>query len=219
VGKYICLPVKDDADIVLISLKVNDNPKEDGRRIQIAWGMVNLPGMPFNQIMTYPVSLSLQSTVDGLKMFAYPVEEIKNIHGKKYEWKNKDLEPGLNPLKNVKGNLFDIYTEIPVGDAEEVGFEINGFPVSYNVKEKLLTAGDGKSRETQETKAELKPIDGKISFRILVDRPSVEIFANKGQIYMPMQAVRDLNNESLKIYSKGGSAHIEKLTVYEMKSI
>jgi hypothetical protein len=36
---------------------------------------------------------------------------------------------------------------------------------------------------------------------------------------MPMQAVRDLDNKSLKIYSKGGNAHIEELTVYEVKSI
>jgi fructan beta-fructosidase len=109
-----------------------------------------------------------------------------------------------------------------VGDAEEVGFEINGFPVSYNIKKKLLVGGEGKKGghfSSGETKAELKPIDGKISLRMLVDRPSVEIYANQGRIYMPMQAVRDLDDKSLKIYSKGGDAHIEELTVYEVKSI
>jgi sucrose-6-phosphate hydrolase SacC (GH32 family) len=65
----------------------------------------------------------------------------------------------------------------------------------------------------------ISPENGKVSFRILVDRTFVEIFANKGQVYMPMQAVRDLEDKSLRIYSKGGSALIEELTVYEMKSI
>jgi fructan beta-fructosidase len=62
-------------------------------------------------------------------------------------------------------------------------------------------------------------VDGKIGLRILVDRPSIEIYANNGRIYMPMQAVRDLDNKSLKIYTKGGSAEIEELTIYEIESI
>jgi sucrose-6-phosphate hydrolase SacC (GH32 family) len=155
-------------------------------------------------------------------MFAYPVKEIENIHGKEYRWEDERLSPGDNPLADVKGNLFDIDAEIDVGDADEVGFEINGFPVSYDVKKKLLTGGEGKEGDqfsSGETWASLAPVDGKISLRILVDRPSVEIFANDGRIYMPMQAVRDLSNKSLKIYAKGGSARIEELTIHEVERI
>jgi len=200
----------------------NDIPKDDGRDIQIAWARVNLPDMPFNQMMTFPVSLSLRTTEEGLRMFAYPVKEIENIHGKQYRWEDEELNPGDNPLADVKGNLFDIDAEIDVGDADEVGFEINGFPVSYDVRKKVLTGGEGKEGDefsSGETWASLAPVDGKISLRILVDRPSVEIFANNGRIYMPMQAVRDLSNKSLKIYAKGGAANIEELTVHEVKSI
>jgi len=200
----------------------SDIPEDDGRRIQIAWGRVDLPDMPFNQMMTFPVSLTLHSTDEGLRMFAYPVEEIENIHGKKHQWKHKDLKPGQNLLEDVKGNLFDINAEIVLDDAEEVGFEINGFRVSYNVEDKQLIAGKGEEGDefsSGETTAELAPVDGKIDLRILVDRPSIEIYANNGRIYMPMQAVRDLDNKSLKIYSKGGNAHIEELTIYEIESI
>ncbi len=200
----------------------SDIPEDDGRRIQIAWGRVDLPEMPFNQMMTFPVSLTLNSTDEGLRMFAYPVKEIENIHGKKHQWKHKDIKPGKNLLEKVKGNLFDIEAEIDVRGAEEVGFEINGFPISYNVEDKRLAAGKGEEGDefsSGETMAKLSPVKGKINLRILVDRPSIEIYANKGRVYMPMQAVRDLNNKSLKIYSKGGSAHIEELTVYEVKSI
>jgi sucrose-6-phosphate hydrolase SacC (GH32 family) len=200
----------------------SDIPEEDGRAIQIAWARVNLPNMPFNQMMTFPVSLSLRTTEDGLRVFAYPVEEIEKIHGKRYQWKNEELEPGENPLEEVKGNLFDIDAEIDLGDADEIGFEINGFPVTYVARENLLIGGTGEEGDEfsqGETKAELKPVNGKISLRILVDRPSVEIFANGGRVYMPMQAARDLHNKSLKVYAKGGAARIEKLTVHEVKSI
>jgi fructan beta-fructosidase len=207
----------------------SDIPEEDGRRIQIGWGQVDLLDMPFNQMMTFPVTLTLHSTDEGLRMFAYPVEEIEKLHGDKHEWEDEDLKPGDNPLEDVKGNLFDIAAEIELGDAEEVGFEINGFPVSYNVEQQRLIAGSAEERRDRveeegkegrhDGDAALAPIDGKIRLRILVDRPSVEVFANNGRIYMPMQHVRDLNNKSLKIYAKGGTAHIEELTIYEMKSI
>ncbi len=207
----------------------SDIPEEDGRRIQIGWGQVDLPDMPFNQMMTFPVTLTLRSTDQGLRMFAYPVEEIEKLHGEGHEWEDEDLKPGDNPLEDLKGNLFDIAAEIELGAAEEVGLEINGFRVSYNVEEKRLTAGSIEERrpsgdeEDEEDgdrgEATLAPVDGKINLRILVDRPSVEIFANEGRIYMPMQHVRDLNNKSLKIYAKGGTAHIEELTVHKVNPI
>jgi fructan beta-fructosidase len=155
-------------------------------------------------------------------MFAYPVEEINKLRGKKNALIDEVLRPGENPLEKVKGNLFDIEAKIEVGDANEVGFIINGFPVVYSVDEQRLIGGEGKEGDqfsSGETQAKLAPEDGVITFRILVDRPSVEIFANDGRIYMPMQAVRDLEDKSLRIYSKGGNAHIDHLTVYEMKSI
>jgi len=204
-------------------------PKDDGRQIQIGWAKIEMPDMPFNQMMNFPVTLTLRSTDEGLRMFPYPVKEIEKLHGEKHEWEDEDLKPGDNPLEDIKGNLFDIMAEIELGDAEEVGFEINGFPVSYDVHERRLIAGstgEKRARVEEEGKegrhdgdAALAPVGGKIKLRILVDRMSVEIFANDGRIYMPMPAYRDLSNESLRIYAKGGTAHIEKLTIYEMESI
>ena len=209
-------------DMFYASQMFNDIPEEDGRSIQVGWATVNLPEMPFNQMMTLPVSLDLRSTDEGLRMFANPVHEIERLRGKKNTWSNESLKPGDNPLEKVQGNLFDIEAKIKVGNADEVGLLINGFPIVYSVEEQRLIGGEGKKDDefsAGETHVELAPEDGKITLRILVDRPSVEIFANEGRVYMPMQAVRDLNNKSLSIYSKGGTAHIDELTVYEMKSI
>ena len=71
----------------------NNIPEEDGRRIQVAWGTIPMEGMPFNQQMLFAVELTLHTTDEGLRMFAYPVEEIEKIHGKEHSWTNVELKP------------------------------------------------------------------------------------------------------------------------------
>jgi len=36
-------------------------------------------------MMTFPATLSLRTTEEGPRLFAYPVDQIKKIHGKGYE--------------------------------------------------------------------------------------------------------------------------------------
>ncbi|MHC4456166.1 MAG: GH32 C-terminal domain-containing protein [Planctomycetota bacterium] len=189
----------------------NNVPKEDGRRIQIAWGVIPMEGMPFNQQMLFPVELTLHTTDEGLRMFAYPVEEIERIYGKEHAWTDVQLKPGQNILSNVGGELFDIEAELEIGDADEFGFLINGFSVKYNVDKNQLSCG--------RPKAELKPIDGKIRLRILVDRVSIEIFANDGRIYMPIRAIPEGEERGLEVFTKGGNIKIISLKIHELKSI
>jgi len=189
----------------------NNIPEEDGRRIQIAWGTIPMEGMPFNQQMLFPVELTLHTTDEGLRMFAYPVKEIENIHSKEHTWTNMELKPGQNLLSNVEGELFDIDAESEVGGADEFGFLINGYSIKYNAEKNQLSCG--------RPKASLKPINGKIRLRILVDRLSIEIFANDGYVYMPIHALHEEDERELEIFTKGGRTKITSLKVHELNSI
>lgn len=189
----------------------NNIPEEDGRRIQIAWGTIPMPEMPFNQQLLFPVELTLHSTDEGLRMFAYPVKEIEKIHKKEHSWSDVELKPGKEILGNVKGELFDIDAEFKVSEADEFGFLINGFSVKYNVNEKELSCSD--------MRAPLKPKEGEIRLRILVDRVSIEIFGNDGRIYMPIRAHRRGDKRSVEVFTKGGKTKIDTLKIRELKSI
>jgi len=188
----------------------NNIPEEDGRRIQIAWGRVAMPDMPFNQMMLFPVELTLRTTEDGIRMFAQPVKEIKTIHGKKYAWKDNTLRPAENLLLELTGDLFHIRAEFELGDAAEFGFVIRGVPIAYNVNEQQLTC----RKET----APLKPVRGRIHLELLVDRTSIEIFANEGRIYMPIGVIPADDDNSLQVFSKGGNTKINSLEVYHLHS-
>ena len=51
----------------------------NGRRIQIGWGRVAHPGMPFNGMMLLPTELSLVTTYDGVRMVSKPISEVQSL--------------------------------------------------------------------------------------------------------------------------------------------
>jgi fructan beta-fructosidase len=188
----------------------NHIPAKDGRRILIPWGTMATPGMPFNQMMGLPITLTLRTTEDGPRLFAQPVKEFNSLRSKSTRIKAQPLRPGGNPLAGLRGELLDLEAELAVGDAREVGFVLRGVKVSYDARKQELTCGD--------KKAALKAGNGKIRLRLLVDRTSLDIFGNDGRLYMPMGVLVPQDNRSLELYSQGGGARIESLRVSELES-
>ena len=189
----------------------SDIPNHDGRRIQMAWGQVPMKGMPFNQMILLPVSLSLRTTEEGPRLFAAPVNEIIKLRGRKHHYRGGTLQDGDILETKIKSDRFEIRASFRGGDATEFGFVIRGIPVVYNVEEKRLSC--------QDMHAPLEPRRGTINLTILVDRTSFEIFGNNGRIYMPMRVYPDEDNKTLEIYSEGGKTRIGHVRVYEPKSI
>jgi len=190
----------------------SDIPESDGRRLQIAWMRDGeYPGMPFNQQMSFPCQLTLQTTPEGIRLYRQPIKEIKNIHQKEYSWNNQILEEDENLLSHIQGELFHIQTEIEVESAAEFGFILHGESIRYTVSNSELFCL-GKS-------ASLRPLQGRIKLEILLDRTPLEIFGNDGRIYMSSCFLPDPRNRNLKIYSSRGKIRIVSLKVYELGSI
>ncbi|MHA2185993.1 MAG: GH32 C-terminal domain-containing protein, partial [Promethearchaeota archaeon] len=168
----------------------NNIPDEDGRRIQIAWGLNPLPGMPFNQSMLFPIELTLRTTEEGPRMFAQPIHEIKKIYGKNWTLQEKIVEEGQQSIlveNNFEG-LYDISVQFEIGSAKRFGLIINNIPITYEINEQHL--------HCEARYAPLKPVEGTIKFRILVDRTTLEIFANDGQVYMPVRTLIKISDIS-----------------------
>jgi sucrose-6-phosphate hydrolase SacC (GH32 family) len=186
-------------------------PASDGRRIQIAWGRIATPGMPFNQCMLFPVELTLRSTEDGPRLFAEPIAEIRNIHGRKHTWTNEVLKPGHNLLSDLGGELFHIRGQFDVSSARQMGFTIRGTEVLYDAGKKRISCKD--------KSAQFEPKNGKIALEILVDRNSIEIFGNHGRVYMPIGQILPEENKTLGLFTRGDNAKVDLLEIYELNSI
>lgn len=189
----------------------NNIQASDGRRIQMGWARITMPNMPFNQMILFPVTLTLRITDAGIRMYVNPVEEIESLHQQHWSWSNEIVSPGGNPLSAVNGELFHIKADLRPQGAQSCRFVIRNVPVSYDASSQQLTC-QGKS-------APLSPENGKISLEILVDRMSIEIYANDGRIYMPIGVDMTDNPNSLEFTAVGGNTYIERLDIYDLRSI
>ena len=188
----------------------NDIPARDGRRILIPWGTMAMPGMPFNQMMGLPVELTLRTTEDGPRLLAWPVRELASLRTKSHTLPPQPLNPGENPLAALKAELLDLTADLAPGDAAQLGFILRGVTVSYDARKREISCRD--------RRATLKPVDGRLRLRLLVDRTSLDIFGNDGLLYMPLGVIVPPDNLSLAIYAQGGRATIRSLEISELKS-
>ena len=191
----------------------SDIPEADGRRIQISWmAGGKYPDMPFNQQMSFPRELTLRTTPEGPRLHMLPVREIESLRGKKHAWTDLKLSPGDNPLSALEGELWDVQAEIAVGKESPaaVAFTVRGEPIRYDVRAATLHCL-GRS-------APLTPQDGRIKLRVLVDRTSIEIFANDGRVTMCSCFLPDPADRSLGLSVEGGEAVVPSLCLYELTS-
>ena len=82
-------------------------------------------------------------------------------------------------------------------------------PVTYDVAKQELSCKD--------QKAPLKPMDGRLRLRLLVDRTSIDLFGNDGQLYMSVGVIVPSENRLLEVFAKGEGAAIDSMQVYEME--
>jgi len=188
----------------------NDVPAADGRRVQIAWGRVETPGMPFNQMMLFPVELTLRPTGDGVRMFAVPVREIERLHERNLAWRDVTVSPGSDPVGEVEGDLLHVRATLRPAGATKCGFAVRGTEVAYDVAAGKLSCLD--------KTAPLSAVEDAIRLELLVDRTSVEVFANDGQVYMPMAVTPRDDDKTLRILAEGGPVKVESLEIHRLRS-
>lgn len=186
----------------------------DARRIEIGWWRTNTAkeGMSFNQSMSIPMEHKLVQTADGTRLTRMPVKELESLRVKNYNLGNITVkENGKNPLKDISAELVELRMTIAPGKAEVVTLNIRGVDVVYNVVSKELVV-DG-------IKAPVPLVNGKLSLIVYADRTGLEIFANDGLVFMPININLDKNNLLMSLSSKRGTVKVSNLSVYELKSI
>jgi levanase/fructan beta-fructosidase len=192
----------------------------EGKVVQIAWMRGGeYPDMPFNGQMTFPCELSLRTTQSGPTLCRKPIEAIATLHGKNdLIKKEKNIIPGLqgNLVGGISGKILHIKAKFNPKTSDGFGFIVRngkkevGTEIRYDTNKKLLSCMGGQ--------AVVEPKDGLLQFEILLDRSSIEIFVNDGEVVLSSCFTPAEEDDDLTLWTQGGELFVNEIQVYELKS-
>lgn len=198
----------------------NNIPESDGRRIQVAWGLITHPEMPFRHMITFPTELTLRSTRNGVRLFSEPLGEIEKLHNKSHYWNALEVDEANEKLKLVQGDLFHIKMKVQQKEGtafrhakEGIAFQLfkNGnalltYSFNHNLLNGVFYGGDHIENMT-------------MSLEILLDRTSIEIFADHGRFTIVGQLAEPVNNDGFLFETGRSEVLIHHMEVHELNSI
>jgi fructan beta-fructosidase len=177
----------------------------DGRRIQAAWMRgSDFPDMPFNQQVSFPCELTLHQTLNGLRLFRKPIREIELLHARPDTWTSRIVSANQVLRLEPSGQCYHVKAKLHIPEGAKLRFTFRGVPV-------VLTS---KSVESGAPPAFVA--DRIRTLEILLDRASLEVFVNDGEISSTRFFLPHENGLSLK--AEAGSVAIESLTIYPLQS-
>jgi sucrose-6-phosphate hydrolase SacC (GH32 family) len=65
----------------------------------------------------------------------------------------------------------------------------------------------------------LEPVDGRITLQILVDRTSLEVFGNHGQVSITSYFTPKSGAKDIEAFSRNGFVKIVSMNVFKLRSI
>lgn len=194
---------------------------QDGRRILIGWmqswdANITPASFQWSGMMTIPRELTLEHG----RIYQKPVRELEKYRTDMVRYDNLSIT-GSTILKNITGRILELLVEITGFDFEyfRIQFaksdEYQTF-LQYNHKKRCLTIDRTHSGIDRDVvcrrKMELAPIQEEnskevLKLRILLDKYSVEVFANDGEKVMSSLFYTPLEAESI-VFDSDGTACI-----------
>lgn len=190
----------------------SDVPASDGRRIQLSWmAGGRYPSMPFNQQMSFPVALALRTFEDGIRLCREPVREIALLNDEPHRWSGVVVSPGRNLVPPTAHDLFHITAVAETGTCTSFGLILRGIDLRYDV------AGEKFTYLGRDVPARLR--NGSLEFQILLDRTSMELFADGGRTSASFCFLPEAWDHPVEIYAVGGEVSFRSLCVRELSSV
>lgn len=190
---------------------INNIPASDGRRIQIGWGRISHPDMPFNGMMLLPTELTLQTTKEGIRLVNRPVKEVETLFHPVKAWQNLTSDEANSQLKEFyNADRLRIRTTFKLSHATSAGFNLFGQRIiDYDMNGNTL---NGRFYSPQD------PTSMELTADIYVDRTSIEVFIDGGLYSYSMERRPDVNNKE-GFHFWGNRIEVKSLEVFSVDSI
>jgi fructan beta-fructosidase len=167
------------------------------------------PTAPFRGQMTLPRRLSVKTTPDGLRLFQQPIDSLAKL---------RTAPRVLRETMDATGHQFEFTATMPLGTAQEIGWKLLAKDgtftnIGYDKQRAILFVDRTHSGNVAfhkdfpaRTEAPLTLTGNTLHLNVIVDRDSVEVFANNGQVALTNLVFAPADAENLEFYSKSGKA-------------
>jgi fructan beta-fructosidase len=207
----------------------------DGSRIAIAW-MDNwkyadkLPTSPWRGQTTSPRALTLMKTSEGIRLTQSPAKELSALRDQHFHARNatwQQLEALLS--KREWTETLELEAVLDVNGAQEFGFSFRtgphygtrvGFdPTWSTVYIDRRHSGDLIVGPTFNARhdAPIRLENGRIKMHILLDRSSVELFADNGVLTITDLIYPREQDRGLGVYAAGRPPSVKSLDIWTLK--
>jgi fructan beta-fructosidase len=175
----------------------------------------DVPTQPWRGQMTVPRKLALRDTSQGLRLVQNPIHSLDQ----------------LRQPSNPESEIFELQATVPLRSAREVGWKLLAGDsastlVGYDREKQQLFVDRTHSGATNfskdfpaRTTAPLRLTGNELRVHILVDRSSIEVFADDGLIAMTNLIFPPPGARRIEFYSKGGQAGAVKTESRSLRSI
>lgn len=144
------------------------------RHVSIAWMRGGrYPDMPFNQQLSFPSELTLRRDPDGLRVYRQPVAEIANLYLDAVDLPVADITGEQNLISAAQGPAHDVTLSLSITPDTVAGINVCGHAFRLDAQQQTLSFAD--------FTMPLQLADGQATLRLLIDRTSVEIYADNGR--------------------------------------
>ena len=195
------------------------------------WSYANdIPTFPWKSAMALPRVLSLKKTNGEWLLIQKPVDALEKLRTDRAELKNI-LVANKKEL-NIKSQQFEMEISFQPTVNSTAGVHLavgkqNIFVIGYEAASKKLFVDRSGCTNNSFNKnfaslsryeAFLTPSGGKIKLHIFFDNSIVEVFANDGEAVMTTQIFPDENDNSVELFSEGGTTKFESVKLWKMRS-
>jgi fructan beta-fructosidase len=196
----------------------SDSP--DGRRIQISWMAGGLfPEMPFNHQMSIPVELRLAGSGDDVSLVRWPVTEVASLRQRSTRVEHQVVKKGEPLVADTTAQLLDVSFSVHRQEAKSLYVMIRGQAMVFDWSSKELSL-DGPTTKLMKDQSKVPlPDDAALSVRLLIDKTSVEVFLNQGELSASFCFLPAAYVDELVLLSYSGEQVVEDLEVHDLASI
>lgn len=187
----------------------------DGRRLLIAWmNMWESPLPTQEDGWAGQMTLVREVWLQEDRLYTYPVRELERYRREEVVVPLQPVE-GEVELEGVSGRQLDLEVTLEPGDAAQAGVRLlkgasEETVIGYDAAAGMLWFDRSRSGEgpggVRRVPVALR--EGRLTLRILVDRISVEVFANGGERAMTGLVYPADGSDGVALFARGGTARI-----------